>query len=961
MQINLSSLKHFKKAFLASLIMLLLISMFLMAMLPFSSANEGVSTMQAPDSGTIPTIDGKWGVGEWDDALEYRATNLTLTSYVRVKWSGSFLYILIDSPWDTTNSSVFPYENTWIAFDTMHNHGSAPKTDDYLFTTSMSFYLMGWVGTGTSWNQTSVPGFQAESSSSDWGPGVQPSPKNSTPHRIDEFKVPLTYVGQINQTGGFYFMVVDDIDDPDGPGDLASPTYVEWPENSGGRSDGWPLDGRDPCPAPSAWGHLTLLQRPTAAFTWGPPNPDVGEIVTFNATDSQDDGSIVNFTWDFGDGNVTAVSTPLINHTFSAAGRYTVDLTVTDNDGLNGSIVHTVKVGVVADFTFSPPTPNPGDVVTFNATDSYSAGRTIANYTWNFDDGNVTTVDAPVITHTFSTGGSYAVNLTVTDNATRMAWVVHTVNVGVPVANFTFWPSKPNARDSIIFDATASSDPDGIASYTWNWGDTSSNITTNPIITHAFSSDEIYTVNLTVTDNLGLNGSFARTVTVYAPREARFSFSPSTPNVGDPVIFNASLSKDPGGTIANYTWDWGDISSNVTTNPIIVHIFSTNGSYNVNLTITDNDGLKSWYNNTVNVGIPPVQATAPYSPMIPYVDGIWSSGEWNDANDYIINGTGGEGYILVKWGSGNITGNFLYILVNSPWDTTPPTLSSKENTWTAFDTEHDKSTVGPQPDDYLFNSEYSSWQGISWQGNGTGWTSAHGLAPNFLAAQSNSSGHRIDEIRIPLAFVGTVGQTSGFHVIVVDDSSDPDRKWGPDQPPTDWVEWPAGAGGNSAGWPVAPDYIDPSPTLDKWGYLFLEPLMKTLSNVTLDISASSITIGESVTISGTVFNSTDAIAWVNVTIQSRSTGTTEWTNITTVITSTTGAYMYSWKPAKAGTYEIKAVWAGDATNYGAESEVKTLKVASEPIPILMIVAALAVVAFVVAIAMYLLKVRKPKR
>jgi len=469
MQLNLLGLKHFKKASFASLIMMLPIFMFLMVILPFSTANDGASTIQALGPGTKPAIDGKWSSGEWDDALEYSATNSTLTSYVRVKWNGSFLYILIDSPWDTTNSSVYPYENTWIAFDTMHNHGSTPQIGDYLFSASA---MIAYWGNGTQWIPMGGPsGFKAQSSSSDeWGPGVQPSPKNSTPHRIDEFQVPLTYVGQTNQTGGFYFMVIDDT--------TPARAYVEWPVGAGGNPLGWPVNpDLDPCPAPSAWGHLAFLHRPTAAFTWDPHDPDVTDVVTFNATTSYDlDGTIANYTWNWGDSSSNVTANPIMTHTFPTAGSYKVNLTVTDNDGLKAWVAHTVNVGVVAAFTFSPATPNPGDVVTFNATASYAPGGTIANYTWDFDDGNVTVVNDTIIAHTFSTGGSYTVNLTVTDNFTRQAWVVHTVNVGVPVANFTFWPSKPNARDGIIFDATASSDPDGIANYTWNWGDSSSNV-----------------------------------------------------------------------------------------------------------------------------------------------------------------------------------------------------------------------------------------------------------------------------------------------------------------------------------------------------------------------------------------------------------------------------------------------------------------------------------------------------
>lgn len=928
--------------------MMLPIFMFLMVMLPFSTANEGASTIQAPGPGTKPTIDGKWSSGEWDDALEYSATNSTLTSYVRVKWNGSFLYILIDSPWDTTNSSVYPYENTWIAFDTMHNHGSTPQIGDYLFSASA---MIAYWGNGTQWIPTGGPsGFKAQSSSSDeWGPGVQPSPKNSTPHRIEEFQVPLTYVGETNQTGGFYFLVIDD----------TAPThaYVEWPDGAGGNPLGWPVNpDLDPCPAPSAWGHLAFLNRPTAAFTWDPPNPDVTDVVTFNATTSYDfDGTIANYTWNWGDSSSNVTANPIIGHIFSTAGSYNVNLTVTDNDGLNCSVVHTVNVGVVAAFTFSPPAPNPSVVVTFNATASYSPGGTVANYTWDFDDGNATTVNATVIAHTFSAGGSYAVNLTVTDNFTRQAWVTHTVNVGAPVANFTFWSSKPNARDAIIFDATASSDPNGIANYTWNWGDSSSNVATNPIIIHTFSTAGSYNVNLTVTDNTGLKNSAEDTVTVYAPREALFSFWPSTPNVGDAVAFNASLSKDPDGAIANYTWNFDD--GNITTvnasTDTIIHIFSTNGSYNVNLTITDNDGLKSWYAHTVNIGIPHVQATVPFSTMISTIDGNWTGTEWDDAPQYNVTGSGGTGYIRVKHNSSH-----LFVIIDSVWD---PTLKSEygsfEGTYVAFDTEHDKSTVGPQPDDYLFFCGYSAWIN-AWVGNGTQWTRIYETGYNGTqglgTSPNNATEHRIDEMSVPMAYVGSIGSTSGFHVIVRDDSSWNDTTY------TAWVEWPLGAGGDSRGWPVPPDYIDPCPTLDKWGYLILEPPMKATSNITLDISSSSITLGENVTITGTVSNSTGAIAGVDVTIQYK-TGTTGWTNITTVTADSTGSYTDDWTPTRAGTYEIKASWAGDTDTYGAESEVKTLEVTSEPIPILLIVVVITVVAVVGAIAVYFLKVKKRER
>ena len=965
MSIDLLGLRHYRKASFAYLIIVLLIMISLIVALPFSTVDGSAFEIRAPPLTTIPVIDANWSVGEWDDASEYAISNGSLTGYVLVKWgpgsvSGDFLYILIDSPWDTTPAELNPNENYWVAFDTLNDGGDSPQADDYLFNDGFSDWNgLSWHGDGSKWTGmlTPKPKYAAIQNNN------ATSPHSGTGHIICEFRVPLTHVGPIGSTIGFYILAIDDSADPNHsfnpPG---SPLYVEYPSGAGGNSSGW-VPGPNPTPAPSEWGHLTLLQRPSAAFIYSPDIPDVNEIVIFDASASQDpDGTIVNYMWDFGDGNITTVNTTIISHSFNLGGIYDVNLTVTDEDGVSGSLTVAVTVGIGAAFTFSPSAPIPGDVIVFNATASYSRSGTVTNYTWDWGDTSSNDTTNPIIPHTFSTGGSYNVNLTVTDDTGLDASVVHTVNVGAPRANFTLWPPTPNMGDSVIFDASDSYDLDGnIISYTWGWGDSSSNVTANETTNHTFSTAGNYNVTLTVSDNLGLNGSFARTVTVYALREARFSFLPSTPNVGDAVIFNASLSKDPGGAIANYTWNFDD--GNITTvnapTDTITHIFSANKSYTVNLTITDNDGLKSWYVHTVNVGIPPSQATAPFSPIIPNIDGLWDSGEWDDANEYAINGPGGEGCMLVKWGPSNITGNFLHILIDSPWDTSNATGGVLENAYVAFDTEHDKSTVGPQLDDYLFNNGFSQWN-FAWQGNGTIWTRTeiNYTAMCYIATRGSSSSpktatmHRIDEFRIPLEFVGN--STSGFYVIVIDSNSDPDG-WGPNQPPAAWVEWPPGAGGDPRGWPAPPDYIDPCPTVDKWGYLILEPPM-----ITLDISSPSITLGESVTISGTVSNSTGAMAGVDVTIQYKA-GATGWTNITTVTTDSTGSYTYDWKPTRAGTYEVKTSWAGDADTYGAESEIKTLEVASEPIPILVIVAALAVILVVIAIAVYLLKLRKTKR
>jgi PKD repeat protein len=73
-------------------------------------------------------------------------------------------------------------------------------------------------------------------------------------------------------------------------------------------------------------------------------------LTTFNASVSYDPSeTIVSYTWDFGDGNKTSVTQPLINHTYTRVGNYTVTLSVTDNQGLWNTTTRMIKVYYVTD------------------------------------------------------------------------------------------------------------------------------------------------------------------------------------------------------------------------------------------------------------------------------------------------------------------------------------------------------------------------------------------------------------------------------------------------------------------------------------------------------------------------------------------------------------------------------------------------------------------------------------
>ena len=79
---------------------------------------------------------------------------------------------------------------------------------------------------------------------------------------------------------------------------------------------------------------------PVASFTCSPTDPEVDEEVAFDASGSSDtDGTIIGYTWDFGDGNTGSGMT--VTHTYTTQGNYTATLTVTDNDGATDTTTQT--------------------------------------------------------------------------------------------------------------------------------------------------------------------------------------------------------------------------------------------------------------------------------------------------------------------------------------------------------------------------------------------------------------------------------------------------------------------------------------------------------------------------------------------------------------------------------------------------------------------------------------------
>ncbi|MAE66759.1 MAG: hypothetical protein CMJ18_21025 [Phycisphaeraceae bacterium] len=157
------------------------------------------------------------------------------------------------------------------------------------------------------------------------------------------------YVGSLD-TNNFTSLAKYDFDN-DGNLDAVASTYTSrqfwyYPGVGDGTFGARTLIGSTTSPAANILAAAAPVGRvsgqPFAIATADATTVDENVTVNFDGSDSFDDGDIVHFEWDFGDG-ATATG-PTVAHVFPVAGRYTVVLTVEDDDGLRDRVAVRVIV-----------------------------------------------------------------------------------------------------------------------------------------------------------------------------------------------------------------------------------------------------------------------------------------------------------------------------------------------------------------------------------------------------------------------------------------------------------------------------------------------------------------------------------------------------------------------------------------------------------------------------------------
>jgi uncharacterized repeat protein (TIGR01451 family) len=156
--------------------------------------------------------------------------------------------------------------------------------------------------------------------------------------------------------------------------------------------------------------------------------------------------------------------------------------------------------------------------------------------------------------------------------------------------NFSFTSGVLVAGQTINFNASVTTNGTPMASYTWNFGDSTTGSGASP--SHSYSRDGVYSVALILTDGCGYQKVITRNVTISAPTiTANFTQNATNVLVTSSVRFT-DTSTTNGSVITAWLWNFGDGSAPVMTKNA-THAYLQVGTYTVSLIVTDTLGYSA--------------------------------------------------------------------------------------------------------------------------------------------------------------------------------------------------------------------------------------------------------------------------------------------------------------------------------------------------------------------------------
>jgi PKD repeat protein len=356
------------------------------------------------------------------------------------------------------------------------------------------------------------------------------------------------------------------------------------------------------------------------------------EGVTFDAsgTTGQDStDTIVNYNFDFGDGENQSGESPTAIYYYDKEETYYFELEVTNENGVSDRKLVTIIIKSPAAFIETPDgtEANIGETLRFDGSGSVSDNGGISGYDWLIEkDGEeVATFTGEVggtrvyeeIEYTFEYPGEYLVTLDVNDKSDKedQVSVIVLIHSTPPIAAYTYEIPSDLHPNVVYFDGTQSSDPDEGDTLTYEWtieGDegtdydfteSTDNTSAEPVV--AFYEEGDYQVTLTVYDQYEEDLQESDSLTDDVTIDSTLSIEYEATNNGVSQLetaedgtakaeANITLTSNEG---VSYEIDWADggtvetvAISSVGEATKVSHAYYAAGTYAIKATVSDPDG-----------------------------------------------------------------------------------------------------------------------------------------------------------------------------------------------------------------------------------------------------------------------------------------------------------------------------------------------------------------------------------
>jgi gliding motility-associated-like protein len=299
--------------------------------------------------------------------------------------------------------------------------------------------------------------------------------------------------------------------------------------------------------------------------------------VHFTDQSQAQEGSIVKWEWDLGDGSVSSLQNPV--HSYASPGNYNVILKITNTAGCVSTLSKAqyikIKDGVKAGFSFiNNNVCKPPSIINFT---NSSTGTGTLSYQWAFGDGNTSAQINP--SNIYNTPGLYSIQLIVNNNIGCTDTLVKKDSIVVGVAKAAFTAPDSICQDA-AFQVINNSQP--VANNVlWSFGDGSSSTDVNPVKQYAVAG--IYPVSLMI-DFGSCKDTSTKLIKVLPKPAINFTADNIAACKAPLTVHFTNLTVDG----VSYKWWFGDSTYSTQQNPS--HTYLQNGTYNLTLIVTNSNG-----------------------------------------------------------------------------------------------------------------------------------------------------------------------------------------------------------------------------------------------------------------------------------------------------------------------------------------------------------------------------------